>query len=427
MTIGRTTPSRIEKEIAMTLRFVVVSVVAIMLVVSFLAPAPVRGADPIRIGFMGPMSGLFAQAGKDMLDGTRMYLEEVGHQAAGRKIEVIVEDDEGNNATALAKYRKLVQRDRIDVFTGVLLVNIGYALAPMVDRDQVPALFLTTPDDLTKRRRAKWIVRMAFSASQPMHALGDYAYKTLGYRKVVALAADNGYGHEQIAGFQRVFEEQGGRVVQKIWAPLNAQDFAPYITQIPPDVDAAVAVFFAGQAVRFLKQYAEYGLKGKLPLIGSGTTAEDSILRAVGDDAAGYIGVMTWAPNVATPGNQAFVKAATAKLGRTPSYFSAFMYSGTRWVVEAAKRVGGNVEDRERFFQAVRQVAQGEDIRGPIRLDEFGNPTQNVYVLKAEKVGGTMQNTVIHTYPAVSQFWTYNPEEFLKAPAYGRDYPPLKP
>jgi branched-chain amino acid transport system substrate-binding protein len=103
------------------------------------------------------------------------------------------------------------------------------------------------------------------------------------------------------------------------------------------------------------------------------------------------------------------------------------MYSGTRWVVEAAKRVGGNVEDRERFFQAVRQVAQGEDIRGPIRLDEFGNPTQNVYVLKAEKVGGTMQNTVIHTYPAVSQFWTYNPEEFLKAPAYGRDYPPLKP
>ena len=390
-------------------------------------PAAAASSEPIRVGFMAPLSGMFAQAGKDMLDGLRMYLEQVGFQAGGRKIELIEEDDEGNNATAVAKYRKLAERDRVHVFTGVLLVNIGYALAPMIDRDQVPSLFLTTPDDLTKRRRAKWISRVAFSASQPMHALGDYAYKTLGYRKVAALAADNGYGHEQIAGFQRVFEEQGGRVVQKIWAPLNAQDFAPYITQVRRDADAVVAVFFAGQAVRFLKQYAEYGLKGKVPLIGSGTTAEDSILRALGDEAEGYVGTMTWAPGVATPGNQAFVKAATAKLGRTPSYFSAFMYSGARWIVEAANKLGGKVEDRERFFQAIREAAQGEDIRGPIRLDEFGNPTQNVYILKAERAGGTSQNAVIHTYPMVSQFWTYKPEEFLKQPAYSRDYPPVRP
>jgi branched-chain amino acid transport system substrate-binding protein len=411
----------------MTPRSLVSAALALVVLATCLVPPPARGAEPIRIGFMGPMTGLFAQAGKDMLDGVRMALDEAGHQVGDRKIELIVEDDEGNNATALAKYRKLVQRDRIHVFTGVLLVNIGYALAPMVDRDGIPALFLTTPDDLTKRRRAKWIVRIAFSASQPMHALADHAYKTLGYRKVVALAADNGYGHEQIGGFQRVFEEHGGRVVQKIWAPLNAQDFAPYITQIPPDVDAAVAVFFAGQAVRFLKQYAEYGLKAKLPLIGSGTTAEDSILRAVGEDAEGYIGAMTWAPNVATPANQAFVKTATAKLGRTPSYFSAFMYSGTRWILEAARRTGGTVEDRERFFQAIKQAAEGPDLRGPIKLDEYGNPTQNVYILKAEKGGGGMQNAVVHTYPAVSQFWTYKPDEFLKAPAYSRDYPPLKP
>jgi branched-chain amino acid transport system substrate-binding protein len=391
------------------------------------APALAASPEPIRVGYMGPLSGLFAQAGKDMLDGLRLGLEQAGFQAGGRKIELIEEDDEGNNAIAIAKYRKLVERDRVHVFAGVLLVNIGYALAPMIDRDQVPSLFLTTPDDLTKRRRMKWMVRTAFSASQPMHALGDYAYRTLGYRKVAALAADNGYGHEQIAGFQRVFEEAGGRIVQKIWAPLNAQDFAPYITQVRRDVDAVVAVFFAGQAVRFLKQYAEYGLKGKIPLIGSGTTAEDSILRALADEAEGYVGTMTWAPLVATPSNQAFVKATTAKLGRTPSYFHAFMYSGAHWIVEGATRVNGNVEDRERFFQAIKQAAQGEDIRGPIRLDEYGNPTQNVYILKTEKVGGKMQNAVIHTYPAVSQFWTYKTEEFLKEPPYSRDYPPLKP
>lgn len=398
---------------------------ALLLWLSTVVPA--AAAEPIRIGFMGPLSGLFAQAGKDMLDGVRLGLEESGFQAAGRKIELIAEDDESNNATAVAKYRKLVEHDRVHVFTGVLLVNIGYGLAPMIDRDQLPSLFLTTPDDLTKRKRTKWMIRGAFSASQPMHAMGDYAYRTLGYRKVVELAADNGYGHEQMAGFQRVFEERGGKVVQKIWVPLNAQDFAPYISQLPRDVDAVVTCFFAGQAVRFLRQYAESGLKGKIPLIGSGTTAEDSILRALGDEAEGYVGAMTWAPAVNTPGNQAFVKRASDKLGRTPSYFHAFMYSTARWIVEAAGRVNGNVEDRARFFAAIKQAAEGQDIRGPIQIDEFGNPTQNVYILKTEKVGGAMQNTVVHTYPAVSQFWTYKPEEFLRAPAYDRNYPPVKP
>ena len=401
---------------------------ALAVAVLLFAPAtPAAAADPIRIGFLGPLSGMFAQAGKDMLDGMKLGLEEAGFQAGGRKVELIAEDDESNNATAVAKYRKLVEHDRIHVFAGVLLVNIGYGLAPMIDRDQTPSLFLTTPDDLTKRKRTKWMIRAAFSASQPMHAMGDYAYRTLGYRKVVQLAADNGYGHEQMAGFQRVFEERGGKVVQKVWVPLNAQDFAPYISQLPRDVDAVVTCFFAGQAVRFLKQYGESGLKGKLPLIGSGTTAEDSILRALGDEAEGYVGAMTWAPGVGTPGNQAFVKQATAKLGKTPSYFHAFMYSAARWIVEGAGRVQGNVENRARFLGAIRQAAEGQDIRGPIRIDEFGNPTQNVYILKTEKVGGALQNTVVHTYPAVSQFWIYKAEEFLQAPAYDRNYPPVKP
>jgi len=401
------------------------AVVGLLLLATVVTPA--AAAEPIRIGFMAPLSGLFAQAGKDMLDGLRLGLEEAGFQAGGRHIELIAEDDEGNNATAVAKYRKLVEHDRVHVFTGVLLVNIGYGLAPMIDRDQMPSVFLTTPDDLTKRRRTKWMVRAALSASQPMHAMGDYAYRVLGYRRVVELAADNAYGQEQMAGFQRVFEDHGGKVVQKIWVPVTGQDFAPYINQVRPDVDAVVTCFFAAQAVRFLRQYAESGLRGKVPLIGSGTTVEDSILRVAGAEAEGYVGAMTWAPTVDTPANRAFVKRASAQLGRTPSYYVAFMYSAARWIVEAAGRVQGNVEDRPRFFAAIRQAAEGQDIRGPIRIDEFGNPTQNVYILKAEKVGGAMQNTVVYTYPMVSQFWTYKPEEFLRAPAYDRNYPPVTP
>ena len=415
-----------------TRTLLLVAVAVAVAVVSFVVAMPAVTAsaatpEPIRVGTMAPLSGLFAQPGKDIIDGFRLYFEQTGFQAAGRRIELTEEDDEGNNATAMTKYRKLVERDRIHVFGGVVLVNIGYALAPMFDKDRIPALFVTSPDDLTKRRRARWMIRAAMSASQPMHAMGEYAYKVLGYRKVAAVSLDNGFGHESVGGFQRVFEELGGKMVQKLWAPLNAVDFAPYITQLQRDVDAVVAVNAGAGSVRFFKQYAEYGLKGKIPLIGTGVTSEDTVLRSLADEAEGFVGALHYASTLQNPANQAFVKAVVAKSGRTPGYFQAAGYSGARWIVEAARRIDGNVEDRERFLQAIRQAANGEDLRGQILIDEYGNPTQNIYILKVEKVGGKLQNTVIHTYPMVSQFWTYGPEDFLKTPAYDRYYPPVKP
>ena len=194
---------------------------------------PVLGAEPIKIGYIGPLTGIFAQSGKDMLDGLKLSLDQVNYEVAGRKIELIAEDDEGNPATALAKYRKLTTLDKVHVLDGVLLSHIGYGLVQPIERDQLPTIFLTTPDDLTKRKPAKWILRSNFAASQLMHPLGDYAARTLKYKRVAAVAMDNPFGHEQIGGFQRVFEDNGGKVVQRLFVPLNALDFAPYLSQIP--------------------------------------------------------------------------------------------------------------------------------------------------------------------------------------------------
>ena len=408
----------------MNLRALVAGVLVLLLTL----PATAPGADAIRVGYLGPLTGIFAAAGKDMLDGLKMAFEQVNYEVAGRKIELIEEDDEGNPATAQAKYRKLVAQDRIHVLTGVLLSNIGYALVPNIERDQLPSLYLTTPDELTKRRPAKHLLRSNFAASQPMHALGDYAAKTLKYRRVAAIAMDNNFGHEGIGGFQRVFEDAGGRVVQKTWIPLNAMDFAPYLTQVPRDVDAVVQVFVAGQAVRFVKQYGESALAGKVPLIGTGVFSDQSALQGMGDEAIGHVGTMIWAPTLDNPANRAFMKTAESKVKRTPSYFHAVMYSSGRWIVEAAKALGGTVEDRDRLLAALRKASETTpDPRGPIKLDEYGNPTQNVYIVKVEKVNGRLSNTVIHTYPMVSQFWTYKADEFLKSPPYDRSYPPVKP
>ncbi len=411
----------------MRLRRSVTAVLATVLVVAA-AVLPARAADPIKIGFIAPLTGVFAQAGKDMLEGLKLGVEASGGQAAGRKLDVISEDDEGNGATALAKYRKLTTQDKIDVLDGVLLSNIGYGLAPIIERDRLPTLFLTTPDDFTKRKPAKWILRSNFAASQLMHPLGDYAAKTLKVKRVAVIAMDNPFGYEQIGGFQRAFEENGGRVVQRVWVPLNALDFAPYLTQVSKDADAVCAVFLGAQAIRFVKQYQDLGLKGKLPLISSGIMTDTHVLRSLGDEATGIVSALLWAPAVKNPANEAFLKLAQAKFGETPSYFHAVMYSSGRWIAEAATAMKGELGDRERFVAALKHAIETTpDPRGPIKLDEWGNPTENVYILKVERVGGKLENKVVQTYPLVSQFWHWKPEEFLKMPAYSRDYPPAKP
>jgi len=363
-----------------------------------------------------------------MHEGIKMALEQAGYQAGAAKLELIAEDHEGHPATAQAKYRKLVTQDKIHALAGVLLSNIGYALVPPIERDRTPSLFLTTPDDLTKRKPSKYILRSNFAASQPMHALGDYAAKTLKYKRVVTMAMDNPFGHEQIGGFQRVFEESGGKVVQKLWVPLNVVDFAPFLTQVPRDVDALVQVFVAGQAVRFARHYGDSALHGRVPLIGSGVFADQSALVGMGDEVIGHVGALIWAPTLDNPANRAFMRLAEEKLKRTPSYFHAVMYSAGRWIIEAVKALDGKVDDRDRLLAAIKKASEATpDPRGPIKLDEFGNPTENVYIVKVEEVGGKLQDTIIHTYPMVSQFWTHKPDDFLKTPAYDRSYPPVKP
>jgi branched-chain amino acid transport system substrate-binding protein len=132
---------------------------------------------------------------------------------------------------------------------------------------------------------------------------------------------------------------------------------------------------------------------------------DEHALRSMGDEAVGVVSALLWSPTLTNPANQTFMKLAEAKLGRSPAYFHAIMYSSGRWIIEAAKLVNGQVEDKERFVNAIKRASETtEDPRGPIKLDDYGNPTENVYILKVDRVGGKLVNTVLHTYPLVSQF-----------------------
>ena len=404
--------------------------VAVVVLSTLLVAAPPAGAQapaPIKIGFIAPLSGAIAQAGKDMYSGCELYWQESNWQIAGRKVEVILEDNEGLPATALTKARKLVENDKVSILAGVILSNVAYALVPYIDAQGIPTIYpINSADDLTQRKRPRWLIRTGFSAGGNMHPFGEYAAKTLGYKKVVTVGLDYAFGWETVGGFHKSFEDNGGQIVQKLWVPLNVQDYGPYISQIKRDADAVFVVALGRWSLLFAKEYAQSPLRGKVPLIAGGTYTDEHILPQLGDESIGVISAHHYSAVLDTPANRRFRAAFEKAYNRLPSFYSENCYTGARVITEAAKGVGGMVEDRGAMMAALRRTAITDAPRGPVRMDTFGNPIQNIYIRRVERVDGKLQNTIIHTYPEVGQFWKYNVQEFLKQPVYSRDFPPCK-
>ena len=408
-----------------TLTRVVLLVLALGLPVA--VPVAAQSSKPIKIGFLAPLTGGAAQVGRDMVNGFEMSLAEAGTQIAGRKVEMIVEDTAGNPATAIAKFRKFVESDHVDMVVGEVFAHIGYALAPKAEEYKMPTIFpVIAADDLTQRKPSKWVVRLGWASSQPSQPFGEYAAKTLGYKKVAVFGSDYAFGYEVVGGFQKTFEEAGGQIIQKLWAPLGTTDLSPYLSQIKRDADAAFVILAAPSSLRLPTFYRDAGLLGRLPMIGGAVITDESILGNFGDEALGIVTPLMYSAALDTPANRRFVAEYRKRYGKVPSYFSETCYTSARWINEAARVVGGKVEEREAFLAAFRKVEIPDAPRGPLKLDAWGNPIQNIYVRKVERKNGELQNTVIHTFPAVSQFWTYKPEEFLKQPVYSRDYPPCR-
>ena len=388
-----------------------------------------QGAEkgPIKIGFISPHTGNFAQMGLDMVDGFKMYLQEINYTVAGRKIELIVEDEGEIPATAVTKMRKLATHDKVHLVAGVFLTAAAYAVGPVAVEAQTPLIItLSAGDDLTQRKRSKYVTRVSFTGCQIGHVAADYAYKKLGWRTAVTLGMDYGCGHENIGAFQRTFEEMGGKVIQKVWTPMVTADYGPYAASLKREADGIFEVVTGAASIRFIKTLRSSGLLNKWKVIAPGTATDESLLPALADDGVGVYSVFNYSAALKNPENAKFNEKVPKVIKRDPTLGMAHSYTGADWIIRAIKAVNGDVENKDKFIEAVRAIEIPDSLRGPLKLDKYGHVIQNMYIRQVEKVGNAYQNTVIETYPMTSQFFTYDPETFLKSPVYGRDYPPCK-
>jgi branched-chain amino acid transport system substrate-binding protein len=388
-------------------------------------------ADELRIGMLVPLTGPFAQVGKDMDNGFQMYLDEVKHDFHGASVKYIVEDEQAKPQVSVLKAEKVIRQDQVQLFVGGVLASSGYALAPVSTREKVVYIpSVPASDDLTQRDSDKYpyLVRTGWSSSQPMHPFGKWACEQ-GYKRIAVIGADYAFGYETVGGFQKSFEDCGGKVIQKIWPPLGTIDFGPFIPTIKQDADAIFTLMVGPMSLQFPKQLAAAGIKK--PVIGGGTSYDEFVLPSMGDEVIGHVSALQYSAALQTPANEAFVKKYREKYGKVPSYFSETNYTTALMIDTVMKETGGKWPGTEKFVALMSKV-KVDAPRGPVYLDEFRNPVQNIYVRKIErkKMFGydkdELWNTVIQTYPAVSQFGRFNKDEFLKQPVYSRDFPPCK-
>jgi len=384
-------------------------------------------AEPIRIGFLSVRTGALAAGGKQMEEGITLFLKERNNMLAGRKVELVIADTGGSPPQARAKTQELIERNHVNVIIGPLATFEALAIDDYIRQSQVPLITPTSAaqKDLAQQKQNDYVIHAVGTAAQPMHVLGDYAARKLGVKRVTVVADDFTYGHEGAAGFQHAFEDAGGRIVQKLWPPLNVGDYGSYVGQIRSDADGVYAGFAGINGLRFLKQYAEYGLKQTV--FGNPTCVDEGVLKNMGDEALGVYSASWYSAQIDSPENRRFVDAVMREYKVVPGFYTASTYVAAMVLESALEAIHGRFEDKPAFVRALHGARVAASPIGPIRIDEYGKPVLNIYVRRVERKDGRLVNSIVATYPSVSQFFNYDPKAFLAAPVYSREYPPLKP
>ena len=357
----------------------------------------------IKVGVLLPFSGVFGGLGKDQDAALEMGLDDLGREVAGRPIELVKADTESKPAAGLAQVKKLILRDKVDVVVGIISSAVAGAVRDYVHGSKTPLIITNAGNDaLTGEQCSPWIVRTSFSNSQINRDMGPWLAGQ-SYRKAFLMAFDYAAGHQMMDAFEAGFTGAGGAIAGEAYPPLGeTKDFGPYLAKAKAADPDVVYVFFAGgPAIKFMKEWAAFGMKDQVQLAGAGWLNSALYVKKQGADATGTLGALNYYPSIDTPENRAFQAQFRAKHGRDASEFGVAAYDSVRLIVDALKATGGKTDDKAALVKAMHEV-QFNGPRGPFRIDpKTNNVIQNIYVARIEEMGDSVGAVIKHTFPNV--------------------------
>jgi len=354
----------------------------------------------IKVGVLAPLSGVYASLGTNKVNGIKMLFTEKGMKVGGRTIEMTIEDTEAKPQEGLRKARKLVEQDNVDILLGVISSAIGYALKDYVGRAK--KVWVTTgaaADGIFKKANNNpYAFRSSLSTWQANDPMGTWLGEK-GFKRVFITGPDYAMGREALEAFDRTFKVKGATRAGEAYPQLGTTDFAPYLAEIKrANPDLVYASFAGSDAVRFVQQYASFGLKGAIQLAGYGYLAEEDTFEAQGAAVEGVFSTLNWAYGIDTPLNKAFVQGFQAKHGRVPTDNEGQAYNGVRTIFEGVK-LAKSVKPGD-VAKALRGASY-DTVYGKVTMRAADNQqVMGNYIGQVKKVDGKLRPVIERSFPA---------------------------
>ena len=349
-----------------------------------LLPASTRAqGSKIRVGLMLPYTGTFAQLGVAIENGFRLAIDEQGGKLGGREIEYFKVDDESEPSKGIENANKLVQRDKVDVLVGTVHSGVQMGIHKVARDSGVLSLIPNAGVHIATRGQcAPNVFRTSFSNSQPTRALGA-AMVAKGHKKAVWITWKYAAGDEAFEGFKESYTAAGGTILKELGLPFPNVEFQALLTEIAALKPDAVACFFAGGgAAKFIRDYAAAGLKGKIPLFGSGFLTE-GVLDAAGPAADGIFTTLHYGDGIETPRNKAFRLAYAKSFKLQPDVYAVQGYDTGLLMVLGANAVKGDLSNKAALYKAM-ESATVDSPRGKWTMSKSHNPVQDIYLRVVE-------------------------------------------
>ena len=338
-------------------------------------------AQSVKIGFMGTLSGPAGALGQDQYDAFMLGIEHLGGKLGGATVQVVKEDDQLKADLGVQLAQKLMERDKVDLITGVTFSNVMMAIhKPITDANVLLVGSNAGPSPLTGKGCHKNFFSTSWNNDSLHESMGQHATDT-GYKKVYLLAPNYQAGKDALSGFKRMYK---GSVIDEVYTTVNQPDYSAEIAQLQAAKPDAIYVFYpGGMGVNFVKQYQQAGLLGKLPML-STSTVDGTTLPALKDIALGAVTGSPYSPDIDNPQNKKFVDDFKKKFNRVPSLYAAQSYDAAMLINAALVKTGGRADNRDTLRAALKS-AEFKSVAGPFKFNSNQFPIRNFYRVDVAK------------------------------------------
>jgi branched-chain amino acid transport system substrate-binding protein len=354
-----------------------------LLAVAVAATAAISSAQAqIKIGFVAELSGPQAPLGQDQYDALMLLVEQNGGKLGGQAVQVIKEDSQLKPDVANQVVDKLLEKDKVQIITGVTFSNIMMAVHKKITDKGVFLIGSNAgPSPIAGAQCSPYFFSTSWQNDMQAEVVGKYA-SDKGYKSVMAMAPNYQAGKDFIAGFKRTYK--GGTVVDEIYTPLNQQDFSAELAQVASKKPDALYVFYpGGLGVNFVKQFQQAGLNKSMTVM-SASTVDGTTLPALRDAALGMLSGTFWGPDFPNDANQKFVAAFEKKYNRIPSQYAAQSYDAAQLLDSAIRKVAGKVDNKKAFHAALK-AADFKSVRGNFKFNTNQFPVQDMFMFDVSK------------------------------------------